>query len=604
MTKHLIFSLFFILLTTAGAFSQDTNANTQLAKKYFDNKEFEKASAIYKELYSKTKADFYFDYHITCLAELNRFKEAEKDIKKEIRRQRGALQFYAGLSYIYKKQGEPEKAEKVMEDLMGELSGNRQQIFKLANALVRRKEYDYAIQVYTEAEKILSRSFNREIANVYSIQRKYPEMIEKYLDWISENPKHISSVKTRFQYFVNHDSNDNFYNTLRVQLLWRIQKRKAPIYFNQLLMWLFIQKKYFAQALVQAKAIDRRIFSSGRGIYNLAEAAKNNQEYSTAVDAYQYLISKGTDNYFYIDAKLGVLDVYYQQISEGTITSPKKINAIEEEYMSTLNTFGLSENTIESIINLAQLQSFWLNKPEKADSLLLKATELQGLSPLLKGKCNIARADILVYRNDIWQAALVYARAERDNEDNPVGDRAKLKKARMAYFAGEFEWANAQFDALKKSTSKPVANDALKYSMLIKEYGGEEDSIKAELKSFSEAELYIFRHKNDSALAVLDSLINYYPQHPIIVQAFLLKAEIYTQETNYSKAETYYKKVITERGDAISSPSAIYKLAVLYEEKILNKKEAVHYYKKLILEHPGSIYVTDGSKRLRRLRGD
>ena len=82
----------------------------------------------------------------------------------------------------------------------------------------------------------------------------------------------------------------------------------------------------------------------------------------------------------------------------------------------------------------------------------------------------------------------------------------------------------------------------------------------------------------------------------------MLKAKIFAEQKNYDDAIKYYKKIITEYSWDILSDVAIFRLALLYEEKIGNLEEAAEYYKKLMLEHPDSIYVTEARKRFRKIR--
>ena len=601
MSKYLFIIILLSYSAANSLWAQNVNSQTKLANQYYENKEFDKAETAYKELYETTKADYYFNYYLNSLAEQKKYKDAEREIKREMRRNRGSLHFHADLAYIYNEQGETEKADKILKEALDDLSSNKHQVFKLANALVRRKEYDYAVKVYEQAEKIFNRSFNREMANIYSVQRKYPEMINKYMDWIEEDPKNRSTVESRLQFFVDRDHDNSFYKIMREELLKRIQKRNAAIANNQMLFWLYMQKKDFRQALIQAKAIDRRIFSSGRDIKDLAEAAKNSKDYETALSAYQYLIEKGSDHIFYMDAKLGRLDVFYQQIQAGMISDKEAIKEIESEYSNTIEQFGFGSNTVESVINLANIQAFHLNKPDKADALLQRAINIRGLSTHLAGRCKIARADILLLQDDLWEAVLIYAQAEKENRDHPIGDIAKLRKAMLAYYGNNFEWALAQFDALKKSTSKAVANDALKYSVFLKEHI-KDDSLHKELSIFARADLLDFQQKEQTAIQTLDSLIQNYPTHPLKAHAYLKIAGLSRELERFNDAQTYYKKVISEFAQSYIAPQAMYKLGVLYHDFIKDEEEAAHYYKMLIMKHPESIYINQAAKRLRQIR--
>ena len=66
-----------------------------------------------------------------------------------------------------------------------------------------------------------------------------------------------------------------------------------------------------------------------------------------------------------------------------------------------------------------------------------------------------------------WEATILYTQLEKANPNNDIGYEAKLKKAMLAYYAGDLLWAKAQFDVLKGATSKLISNDAIQMSHFI-----------------------------------------------------------------------------------------------------------------------------------------
>ncbi len=594
--------IFIFLLISLNLFSQSNTGNDiRLAHEYYRSKDYDKAEILFKKIFDKTQAKIYFSYYANCLIEQSKFDLAEKEIKKQIRKHRNNPSYLVDLGYLYKKQNFLEKANNQFEKALSRVYNNSSSVRSLASVFIQRQEYDYAEKTYLKGRNISSEDFRSELANLYAIQRQFEKMINEYLDLLDESIRNLSIVQNRMQNFLNRDINDEFSEILRKELLKRIQRSNSSIVFNKMMIWYYMQRKEFSKALFQEIAIDKRINSSGKRILDLAETAKSNADYNTAVEAYNYIIEKGRNKAFFINCKVGKLNVYFLQVKNGTIKTEEEILNLEEEYLSTLNSLGIGFNTIQSVLDLAHLQTFYLNKPAEAESLLTSAMNLRGLDKKLVTKCKIELADVLVYQNNLDLAALIYGQAEKDNKDNFLGDIAKLKKAKLAYYANNFKWAKAQFDALKASTSKPVANDALFYSILIDD-NTEGDSLQTAMKTYARAELLVFRNKKDFAIEVLDSLIKNNAGHQLIDEAYLLKAKIFEEQKNYEEAVRYYKKIITEYAWDILSDVAIFRLAVLYEEKIQNLEEAAEYYKKLMLEHPDSIHVTEARKRFRQIR--
>ena len=59
-----------------------------------------------------------------------------------------------------------------------------------------------------------------------------------------------------------------------------------------------------------------------------------------------------------------------------------------------------------------------------------------------------------------WKTLLDHtiSNIEKKFKENPIGHKAKLKIAKVYYYNGDFEVAQAQLDVLKRSTSKLISN--------------------------------------------------------------------------------------------------------------------------------------------------
>ena len=83
--------------------------------------------------------------------------------------------------------------------------------------------------------------------------------------------------------------------------------------------------------------------------------------------------------------------------------------------------------------------------------------------------------------------------SNKDFKENPIGHEAKLSSAKVAYFQGDFSWAQAQLKVLRASTSKLIANDAMKLSLLITD-NYNLDTAELPMKTFAKADLLIFQN--------------------------------------------------------------------------------------------------------------
>ena len=187
-------------------------------------------------------------------------------------------------------------------------------------------------------------------------------------------------------------------------------------------------------------------------------------------------------------------------------------------------------------------------------------------------------------------------------EGDPLGHQAKFRNAKLAFYNGEFEWASAQLDVLKGSTSELIANDALQLALVIQE--NTVDSNDAPLKLFAAADLMIFRNQYDDAQKKLDSINTLYPGHSLEDDILMLRAQMALKKRDYTAAFDYYEKVYTKYSDDVYADDALFKAAQVQEKFLNNPTKAKELYEKLILDYKGSVYGVEARNRFRILRGD
>ena len=150
-----------------------------------------------------------------------------------------------------------------------------------------------------------------------------------------------------------------------------------------------------------------------------------------------------------------------------------------------------------------------------------------------EGKMDLA--DIYLLDEQPWESILLYAQVERMFKDQPLGNQAKLKAAKLSYFNGEFELAKSNLDILKLATSREIANDALDLSILIKN-NTVFDSTDVVMQNYAAIELLLFQNRIDSALINMDKMLAAYSSHSIADELFFLKANTLRQIGKFDKA--------------------------------------------------------------------
>jgi tetratricopeptide (TPR) repeat protein len=601
--KYILSSFFLIIFINTFSYSQ-TETDEQLAAQYFQSKEYDKAAVLYEKLYSIKQDYIYYTPYLECLIQLKEYKPAEKIIRKQIKLHPFIPQYGVDLGYLYLSEGNEKQSKDQFESLIKNSQKEKQYIIDLANAFLLRNETDYAIQTYLKARKAMNGSypFNLELAKIYDRQKDYDKMMEEYINLLEYDISYQDQVQGLLQTMIT-DENDNTKGiALKNVLLTKIKKDPDEIFYSEMLLWYSIQMKDFETAMIQAKAIDRRKHEDGKRVFDIARIAASNEAYDAAISAYQYIIDKGPDNYYYINSKIEILDVKYQKITSTSTYTKQDLLSLEADYNSALKELGISPSSISLMKSLAHLQAFYLNKTDYAISILHEALDMKMAQPEALAECKIELADILLMTGEVWEATLLYSQVDKAFKNEPIGSYAKFKNAKLSYYIGEFEWAKAQLDILKAATSKLIANDAMALSLLISD--NSEDSSYDALRIYSRADLLEFRNKYDDAIQTLDTLFIKFKYHSLFDEAYYKKAEIYIKKGLNDSAVVYYQKIMTEYPNDILGDDATYNLALMYEEVYNDKQKAMDTYEKLMTTYPGSIYTVEARKRFRALRGD
>ena len=566
--------------------SAQTNTQRQLADQYLNNSEFDKAAAIYEDIYEQDPFGIYPNYLRSIIA-LNDYSKAEKIIRKMMKKNPEMLSFLVDLGYLYNVQGDMSKSRQQYQKAIKSLKPDQQQIFTLANAFVAKQEWDYALDTYMEGKRLLQGiySFSFETAEIYYQKQDFKEMIEEYLDVLTENPAYIQNVQNILQARTAYDNDNSKNELLRVALLRRIQRNADQPVYSELLIWLFVQQKDFDSAFIQAKALDKRQKEDGGRLLSLGSLSVSNLNYDASVKCYQYVIDKGDGYPYYVNARMELLNTMNRKITESNMYTLEDLIKLETDYQSTFNELGKNAQTAALVRGLAHLRVFYLNKTEEAILDLEATITFPGISRQVQAECKLELGDILLFTGNVWDSDLLYAQVDKAFKNDPLGQEAKFRSARLDYYRGDFLWAQAQLDVLKSATSQLIANDALRLSLLISDNVGLDSSEEA-LMIFSRADLFIYQNKNDIALQIFDSLLLLFPDHSLTDDVWYKKAKIMDVLRNYALEDSLLTKITEKFADGVLADDALFDRAELFERKLNDKVKAMELYQDLLTKYP------------------
>ncbi|MDY6326112.1 MAG: tetratricopeptide repeat protein [Bacteroidales bacterium] len=616
--KRIFFALA-LLLATLGNVAAQQSQEEQLALQYYKEKEYDKAVELFEKIHAKKSNSYVYYYYYQALLELERYDAAEKMLKKQVKAYPNVQRYKVDLAYVYERSGDNQKAEKNYLECIKNLQAKETAVSELCNAFMARAKYDYAAETILKGRKMLDNEqyMSKNLINLYKIRHNNDKIIEEIISLVkTDNEKYQQEVQTAIQDLLVDDEDNFQYMSIRTALQKFSQKNPSNILCIKQLYWISQLHKDYPEALVLAKALDKRLKMEGIYTYEIAAVAADNRDYETAVEALNYIIKKGEDTHNYVQAKMKILDVKYMQL---TSTSPvKMVDALnlEQDFRKAIEENGIHSSTMDWIRKYAHLLAFYVNKPQDAIDILEKAMAATR-DVKEKNQYKIDLADVQLYTGEIWDASLNYSQVEKDLPNDILGSEAKFKNAKLSFYIGEFNWAKTQLDVLAAATSKLIANDAIYSSMLIsdnlEEGEDEADTTMAlfqnsegnlALKKYAQAEFLIFQNKDDEALRCLDSVTILSPFGSLVDDALYQKALLLIKQKKFLEAEGILKKIVENYGDQLLADDAVFKLAELYEYHLKDFSQAMDYYQKILKEYSDSLYVVQARTRYRTLRGD
>ena len=589
---------FIILLALIPFISISQNNDVQKAQSLFSKGDYEKAVQIYEKLPSNKLPRFYSSY-LYSLNALSKYKEAKKVAQKMYLRDKNNLRYLSDVIIFERKNNDKSEASKNLNILIKELKTKPNQALTISNNFNRNEMYDFAIKVLDATENDNNRTnYLIQKAENYSSLQDYDKMITCLLDLLEYNASRELYVRNKFQKTIYNFGikNETFNKSLKKFLISYSNKNsKNPIY-SDLLVWYFIQNKNYEMAYRQSVSMDLKFGDYDFTLLDIASLFQQEKKHMQANKVYNYIISKNKkDKLFY--------QAHAQKINLAFISANQQlIKEVRENYDNYELDFPLNKITINFYSAYAKFQALHNNDYESSEKIFLKILNLDNIKDevdMAEAKLNYS--DILVYDGRIWEALIYYSQVEKKFKENPIGHKAKLKIAKVYYYNGDFEVAQAQLDVLKRSTSKLISNDAIDLSLLITD-NLSLDTTDIVMRMYAKAEMLAYQRKYIEALSLYDSLINKYQFHSLVDEALFEKYKIYYELEDFDNCIFALNKILDYNLNDILADDATYYLAKIYDEKINDINLALLNYNIIIEKFQGSIYYDFSRKKIRSIQ--
>lgn len=594
IVRVVVLSVLVILVNHS--FAQST-AST--ARQYASDKNYSKAIDAYAEIYGLHPDSVYVEY-VKTLVEAQKYKLAEQIIAKQMTLRDNPF-LRIDLGNVYTKQKKEAKAKEEFDAILAMINGDDMVTQRVVQAFSDAGRDDYAILAYEKASDLKQTYifFANPLAKLYAKTGNLEKAIDVLLSpYPGGQGINLENAKSLLLEIVGTDA-EKLQKTQKA-LVKQINAQPENPFYAELLTWIYIQKNDWDGALIQIEAIDERNRENGNRLMNLARTAANAKLYDAAGRAYDDVIAKGPAQPFYNMAKSEKLTIAFTQLKNNTTFTPADVTNVLKLYDTFFAEFPKGYST-QVAADFAAVETQYNSNARRGIEILKKAISMPDTRRDKAGEFKLQLGDCYVLTGNIWEAALTYSQVDKEFRQDVMGEEARFRNAKLAYYRGDFEYAQNLLSILKASTSELIANDALYLSVLITE--NVEDSVTTPLERFAHAGLLLFQNKDKEAETLIDSIATAYPKHPLNDDILMLRSDIAKKHRDYDKAIGYLKNIKDNYGADVLGDDAIFKTADIYHNYLHQNDLAKKYYEDLIVDFPGSTYAQTARQRIAEING-
>jgi len=550
-----------------------------------------------EELFSQSP-DLYFEPFLDTLLGKKKYKDAEKLVKEKIKTSNQSLpaKLYIDLGRVYKGAGKSQKAKDQYDKAVMYINGDDMLTRDICQYFEKFGEDDYSLQCFMKGGYMLQNPYfyNSDIARLYAKSGHLDTAFEVLMSYMPGMPMNVEQVKTSLLKLVGNDPDK--LRQLQKMMITKINEHPEQLVYEEILTWIYTQKNDWDGALMQIEAIDLRNNEDGRRLLDFARLALNEKQYAASDKAFGDVIAKGQDKNLYLTAKAEQLSEAYTHLkNQPEDTSLGIIDTLDERFSSFLALYP-SYNPALVGSDYAEFEAKYMHNPAKSVAILNKIVYRNDIQRDQVGKLKLQMGDYYLLEGKIWDASLTYSQVDKEFRQDAMGEDARFRNAKLAYYRGDFKWAQQQLMILKSATSELISNDAIALSVLITE--NIEDSFSTPLLRFAHADLLLAQNRDQEGLDSLDSIAAEFPKHPLNDDILMRHAQVEEKHRHYDKAIAYLERIHNEYGTDVLADDAMFEIATIYQNYLHNTEKAKEYFENLILEYPGSTFVQSARQHL------
>lgn len=548
---------YLLLIFVAGLFPQLALAQIDddyfVADQLLRQQKFEQASEKFAALHQEHPNTFLFlDKFTECLINLKEYDKAISITQQAIKKGNLLPQAQIRLGEIYHTSGDTEKAFTVWNQVLDKHAGSQQVYLKVARSMTERKAYDQAIEVYKKTRELAPSSniITTELAEVYLQAGNYEAAIQEFLHLVNENPNRMSFVQRRLMRF----QDDYVYDVAILEISDFLDEMSTshPSYSNlqRMEIWLLMERRLFERALVTAKNYEEQTREVTYSLFNLGSRLLAEQEFALAEEAYSYYIDRGIAS-LKNRSREELASVYREwarYLENYNLDLSTKRSELYEKAFNTLESLRKQapnyQRMDQVLTTLSELALDVLHQPEKATQYLAELRSLNNNDDMQTAQQAYIEGRLHLYNEDYTRARLSFSRSNKQERIGNLAEKTRYYLALTDFYAGDYEFAKIQLNALERQNTSYYANDAVQLRLWIQN-GLQADSSGAKLDPFANAIEHFSRGEDQLGINTLKDLFEDDRYNPLVDEA-LLELSTYKDANNaifvYQALSTFLKQ--------------------------------------------------------------
>ncbi len=589
--------LFFVLcglLFSATAFAQQDRLSDALRLQ--NTGDTKGAVRIIDSLYQSAPANSeYYTAYFRLLLQTKEFKGAEKLAEARRNREPGSPLPFVDMGVVMQQSGKEKKAEEIWNEALRFVNGDDLLTNNLATAFSATGEDAWALKVYEKASDIVQNKviYAPAMARLYAKTGNTEAAIDATLNSSPMQLRPAEDIKAALLEILGDDVRKTQIATKTV--IKRVQADPGNILYADILLWLYTRRDDWEGALLQVRALDERGQEGGRRLLEFARTARAEGQYDIAYEALGMATEAGTpamQNY----AAAERLHTGMQRLQAQPVPDKTFADTLAGEFDRYFAQHPQDAQPGTTQARAALEARFRRNVP-KAVSILEEALTANRLPRPEAGAARLDLGDYQLLEGKVWDATLTYSQVDKAFREDALGEEARFRNAKLAWYRGDFDWAQGQLSVLKASTSELIANDALALSVLITE-NTPPDSNYTPLRRFAAADLLLFQNRLEAASTLLDSVAKGFPESELQDDILFKRSAILVRQQRYDEAIALLENIVKDYGADVLADDALYQQGLIYEVYLKKPQQAREAFERLLIDYPGSTLAAEARKHL------